>query len=455
MAPKWIYKKTLFFFFISLLIYSCSKPVLDADKLDSETQETPVFSTMQVSSSVVENFESATKPTYVNANVQLATGMWSFDNTLIGTSASDAKAGLKAARIRNTGRLTMLFDLPTGVKTVNISSGAFSTNIGSQWELLKSTDKGTTWSKVGKTVIANLSSLQITSFEVNETLPVRFQIRKTTGTSLLLNIDDIVFDQASLVPVRDDNMALGNPSNATISTVNANNFLINTGVYSLSYNNAKGIPNWVSWHLNKAWRGLLPRPKPEPFVVDNTLPTNFYKVTPSVYVNTGFDRGHLCPSADRNFNVQENSVTYLMTNMMPQAPNNNQQIWGNLEDYCRDLVNRGNELYVIAGSLGSGGAGSKGAATSIANGKVAVPAFTWKIVLILPEGQNDINRISSQTKLIAVNIPNNQTVVKDDWIQYAVSVDYLEEQTGYDFLSKLPNSTEKIIESKLDKTMLP
>lgn len=53
----------------------------------------------------------------------------------------------------------------------------------------------------------------------------------------------------SSVPTRDNNLALGNPSAAT---TNANNYLLDKGMYVLSYNAGRGGPNWVSWHLSKA-----------------------------------------------------------------------------------------------------------------------------------------------------------------------------------------------------------
>ena len=55
-----------------------------------------------------------------------------------------------------------------------------------------------------------------------------------------------------------------------------------------------------------------------------------------------------------------------MTNMIPQAPQHNQQTWANLEDYTRDLVQAGQEVYVVMGSYGGGGAGSNGPKQTIA-----------------------------------------------------------------------------------------
>jgi len=67
-----------------------------------------------------------------------------------------------------------------------------------------------------------------------------------------------------------------------------------------------------------------------------------------------------------------------MTNMIPQAPNHNRQTWANLEDYTRELLEAGNEVFIVMGSYGSGGVGSNGYATSIDHRRIAVPANIWK-----------------------------------------------------------------------------
>ena len=58
---------------------------------------------------------------------------------------------------------------------------------------------------------------------------------------------------------------------------------------------ATGTPNWVSWHLSTAWKGAAPRC--DCFSPDTTLPSGFYRVATTDYTNSGFDRGHICPSA--------------------------------------------------------------------------------------------------------------------------------------------------------------
>lgn len=245
-----------------------------------------------------------------------------------------------------------------------------------------------------------------------------------------------------------DNLLMGNPSNATTSTVSTTNYLMQKTQFYLSYNSTQGKPNWVSWHLDNTWLGSATRC--DCFASDALLPSGVYRVSSSSYTGSGFDRGHNCPSGDRTLNSTDNRATFLMTNMMPQAPNNNQQTWEKLESYCRKLVSQGNECYIICGSYGVGGSGSNGYKTTLDAGRVTVPSNIWKVVLVLPNGTNDISRVTTATRVIAVNTPNINTIVTSTWAGYRTTVDAIEAATGYDILSALPDATEASLESIVD-----
>ena len=118
-----------------------------------------------------------------------------------------------------------------------------------------------------------------------------------------------------------------------------------------------------------------------------------------------------------------------MTNMMPQAANNNQGPWAALENYCRDLVGQGYEMYIYAGGSGVGGTGLNGGVTNtIANGHVTVPSTTWKVVVILPAGSNDLDRINKATRTIAVITPNQQSIgIATPWRNFRTNVRAVEE----------------------------
>lgn len=248
-------------------------------------------------------------------------------------------------------------------------------------------------------------------------------------------------------PSRDPHLTLGNPSQALKDPAKPDNYLMEKETYVLAYNSAKGQANWVAWHLSKAWKGAAPRQ--DNFRIDQDLPAGFNRVSSGDYTNSGFDRGHICPSDDRDSTVSENSSTFLMTNMMPQSPNLNRISWLAFENYCRKLMDDNQELYIYAGGYGKGGEGANGT-MELLNGKVQVPSHCWKIAVILPVGTNDLARVNEQTRVIAIDMPNTQTVIQQSWGDYRVSVDFLEMVTGYDFLSNLPEALQMVLEAKTD-----
>ncbi|MBR8833263.1 MAG: DNA/RNA non-specific endonuclease [Stigonema ocellatum SAG 48.90 = DSM 106950] len=232
---------------------------------------------------------------------------------------------------------------------------------------------------------------------------------------------------------------LGNPSDATQSVADADNYLMLKPQYALSYNRSTGTVNWASWQLNKSWLGSVQRQNN--FRADESLPPGWKRITPSVYSGSGYDKGHVVPSGDRTLNAEDNASTFLMTNMIPQTPDNNRHTWEGLESYCRELVNLGKELYIIAGPLDSQG--------KPLNGIVTIPLTVWKIVVILDRPGAGISGVTANTRVIAVNVPNQQGI-NPDWKAYRVSVDRLEEMTDYDFLSNLPPVIQDALEEKID-----
>lgn len=243
-------------------------------------------------------------------------------------------------------------------------------------------------------------------------------------------------------------LTMGNPSGAITSTSYPSNYLMVKSQYALSYHRDRGIPNWVSWQLNSSWLGSAPRQ--DDFRADTNLPSGWYRVTSSDYTGSGFDRGHMTPSADRTNNITNNSSTFLMTNILPQAPDNNQGPWADLENYCRDLVAQGKELYIVSGGYGSGGTGSNGAATTIALGKVTVPDRVWKAIIVLDTSGLGASGVSTSTRVIAVDMPNDQGIRNNDWRTYRVSVDSIESTTGYNLFSNVSDSVENVIEARVD-----
>jgi endonuclease G len=212
--------------------------------------------------------------------------------------------------------------------------------------------------------------------------------------------------------------------------------LIERPQYVLSYNRDGGIPNWVSWHLSASDFGDVERSEFQP---DTSLPDGWYQVRPSDYTNTGYDRGHMAPSADRTVTVEDNEALFLMTNIVPQAPDNNQGPWVQLEEWCRDQARAGNELYITSGVNGT--------QEVLPKGDVRVPESVWKVVVVLPQGDDDLSRVSAQTEIVAIDMPNQQGIRDTDWQEYLVSVDEIEQLTGYDFLTNIDPQIQAQLEA--------
>lgn len=244
---------------------------------------------------------------------------------------------------------------------------------------------------------------------------------------------------SSIEEARKVYLALGNPSNAEINTRDQNNFLMVNEAFALSYNNSKGTPNWVAWRITKADFGNADRQND--FRPDGRLPKGWNIVRPSDYTGSGFDRGHICPSADRSFSDEMNSETFLMTNMIPQTGDLNRNVWRDFEEFSRKLVQRGNvDLYVISGVYGDG---------KKLKGKVTVPTNVWKVAVAVPGGAG-ISAINDKTHVYAVDMPNIKGIGKDDWRKYKTTVRSIEQKTGYNLLSNLPTNLQNIIETRVE-----
>ena len=431
---------------------------------------------------ITETFEEATSTTksgYADANVILGTGSWDFNDALIGNLAADVKDGNYAVRLR-TGDLAMNFDI-TGLTQISIKHAKYGTDATSTWQLLQSTDGGTTYTQVGNTITETSTTLVTDSFKVSVTGKVRFEIKKAGTTRI--DIDDITFKgtgnsgitivtppttgpdtsaSSSASTPRgvtlgtdappetgdNSNLLFGNPSNATNAIVMTDNYLIDQGYYVESFNSTKGEPNWVSWHLD-ATNITQSTGRQNDFAAFNGLPTGFFEVQSNGYSGSGFDRGHNCPSGDRTSSIDANDATFLMTNMIPQAPQNNEQTWANLENYLRTQVTAGNEVYIIMGSYGTGGTGSTGTANSVDAGHVNVPSNVWKVAVIIPVGNNDLSRVTTTTRVIAVNTPNINTI-NSDWTQYITTVSAIETASGVSLLTALPSNVRTALEAEKD-----
>lgn len=142
-----------------------------------------------------EGFDTGTKTAYTTGSVTLGSGSWTLNDALLGNTTADAKTGAQSVRVRNVGSLTTNFDLTTGAGVVTVQHALYGSDSSSQWELWVSQNSGSSFTKVGSTVTTSSAALSTASFTVNLSGNVRLQIRKTSGGTNRINLDNVTVEQ--------------------------------------------------------------------------------------------------------------------------------------------------------------------------------------------------------------------------------------------------------------------
>lgn len=200
-----------------------------------------------------------------------------------------------------------------------------------------------------------------------------------------------------------------------LNNLDTNNQIINKQGYILSYNELHEQPNWVFYKLFPSDINCIDRAiRKNKFKEDYSIPTG--SSTLSDYKGSGFDRGHLKPSADESCNQELMDETFLMSNMSPQSPGFNRGIWKYLESHVRSLINENDSLYVYTAGVLSDDL------STIGVNKVSVPKCYYKILYIFNNGN-----IKTESYLI----PNIKC--EDNYDSYLTDISIIEDTTGLDF----------------------
>jgi endonuclease G len=334
----------------------------------------------------------------------------------------------------------MKFDR-TGAGTVTIHHASFGSDASGTWGLFESQNGGTTWTQVGTSRTTTGGSLATAAFTVNLAGTIRFDIRKLDGGANRIDVDDISITDFAGGALLSVHTTMGIP--APTSTGDPNAFLSVKSDYAISYNGSRKVPNWVSWELNTSYLGTSDRQ--DDFRPDNTFPATEPQAQLADYSGSGFDRGHMCPSADRTLTIPDNQQTFYLTNMVPQSAHNNRGPWAQLEEESRTIANTGKELFVISGGVFSA------SSTTIGSG-VSVPDKTFKVIVVLDAVGQGPADVTTSTRVIAVMMPNSDALITQSapWRNFRVSVDDIEAATGDNFLSDVDPAVQAVIESRVD-----
>lgn len=206
--------------------------------------------------------------------------------------------------------------------------------------------------------------------------------------------------------------------------------VIKHSYFTLSYNEEAEQAEWLAYDLKKE------------YVKNNNYKRPFFIVDPKVktgsanwknYKKSGYDKGHLCPAGDMEFDKEAYDDTFFTSNISPQDHDFNGGIWNRLEQKVRYWASRYDGVYVVTGGI------LQKTRKTIGAERVVVPEYFYKIIL------DDSN---GNYKMIAFLIPNKKS--DKPLYTYVVSVDRIEQLTGIDFFPKLDDQLESSLEKRTD-----
>ena len=198
--------------------------------------------------------------------------------------------------------------------------------------------------------------------------------------------------------------------------------------YSLGYSFERKCALWVSYIISKHSIGVDVE-RSDDFYADPKIPEQ-YRAQPEDFRNTGYDKGHLAPSASIDFSRTSNEETFAMSNIALQHPKLNRQVWGSLEGTIRGWAENGDKLAITTGPLYDDN-------PQLIN-DIPLPKGFYKIVYSF-----------KHERAIGFIFPNEAIRASQLW-DYAMSVNEVEKETGYNFFNNLSKGKQKKIKVERD-----
>ena len=221
--------------------------------------------------------------------------------------------------------------------------------------------------------------------------------------------------------------------------------------YSLEWDNAKIANRWTCYELHEG-NSMSQTGRHDDFKADPEVAVSSQLAN---YSNSGFSRGHLCPSADRQCSVDQNKQTFFLTNMQPQYQNHNGGLWSNLETLVRDYATDDSKtqghcdtLYIVKAAtitdkVTINDAQVDGIYAEKCNGKLIVPKYFYMALLHYNKATDTYHALAFWTEHTNVGDKNK------NYGDYVITIDELEKRTGIDFFCNLPDEIENDVESKV------
>lgn len=218
--------------------------------------------------------------------------------------------------------------------------------------------------------------------------------------------------------------------------------------YELEYDKSKFHSRWVAFRFDGNTRAQSVGRSDEPFMDDPSLSSTLHIGYKGF--GPGYDRGHLCASADRLYDRTANEQTFYMSNMSPQLSSFNQGYWVTLESQVQKLGRSktfSDTLYVVKGGTIKEGQ-IKSYITRKNGNKVAVPKYYYMALLKVKNGVYHSIAFWMEHKEYGYSYKNKAPL--SEIMSHAVSVNELEQLTGIDFFPNLPDATEEKVEDQKD-----
>ena len=210
--------------------------------------------------------------------------------------------------------------------------------------------------------------------------------------------------------------------------------------YSLDYSYKYKHSYWIAYRFDNTTGGNVGRN--EAYKPDPELPSQ-YAAKHNDYTNSGYTRGHLCASSDRQYSKEANQQTFYMSNISPQSGNGFNQsgsAWNTGEDKVQawgyNISRSTDTLYVV-----KGGTIGEGMIKGYIKNEIAIPKYFFMAVLF---------RSGDNYKAIGFYMPHENLKDdpdKKDPKKYLMSIDALEQETGIDFFHNLPDNIENTVEA--------
>ena len=182
----------------------------------------------------------------------------------------------------------------------------------------------------------------------------------------------------------------------------------------ISYSKDLKVPNYVAYSLTKEMTIGEAKRDNEKFYEDFTCPMGF-RAKPSDYTNSGYDRGHMSPAADWNYDSESMHDSFSMANIAPQKPQLNRRYWKEIEDIERYIANLVDTAYVITGTIFNKN-------ISYIKNHVAVPAYFFKTIVGVSNHQ-----VVVVESYVYKNVNTKQTIEKN-----ICTIDHVESLIGKD-----------------------